>query len=314
MPNRSVTGADLWCFSITTSPEAEDAIAELLAEVSGMTATITHDLPTGRSTIAVYVRPTRFWTARVRRDLALGLASVARSGLRVGPARLRWYSLRPTDWRESWKRHFKPFVIGDRLLVRPSWSRQRPTSGQIEIVLDPGMSFGTGQHPTTAYCLREIVRLCPSNEPASLWDVGTGSGILAIAAARLGYRPVQAMDFDSEAVSIARRNARANGVGRAIEFSTADVTRLSLSRSQGYHVICANLTADLLERSADALGSRLEPGGHLITAGILRTQFPSLRRQLERRGLRLVQTDAEGEWQSGTFRKPTRRGALHRNA
>ena len=139
--------------------------------------------------------------------------------------------MRREDWAESWKRHFKPIEIGDALLVKPSWSKRRPRKNQAVVILDPGLSFGTGQHPTTAFCLREIVRLKlakergrlarefktrhHADEPSALQsflDIGTGSGILAIAAAKLGYQPVHAFDFDAEAVRIARANARANRV------------------------------------------------------------------------------------------------------
>src|SRR5262249_14591442 len=144
--------------------------------------------------------------------LSCGLAAIARTGLGLGPARIRWLPVPLADWRESWKRHFSPRLIGGRLLVRPSWSPSRPGPGQVEIVLDPGLSFGTGQHPTTDYCLSEVVRLRPRGIRRSLWDVGTGSGILAIAAAKLGFGPIEAWDLDPSAVRVAGQNALENRV------------------------------------------------------------------------------------------------------
>jgi ribosomal protein L11 methyltransferase len=319
---------DVWSLSITTSPEAEEAIAELLARISGSPAAIIQDLASGFSTVAIYARPGRFWGPRRGRDFALGLAAIARSGLRIHPARIRWWPLQPTDWRESWKRHFKAFLVGRSLLVRPSWSSRRPAAGQVEVVLNPGMSFGTGQHPTTAYCLREIVRCRPRavpvggvaerrmpttvagdgsraslffQNPSSLRDVGTGSGILAIAAARLGYRPVAALDVDPAAIRVARHNARLNGVAKSIDFATGDLGRMRSSPRPGYTVICANLTADILASHADLLLSSLEPGGLLVVAGILRSQFASVRERFERLGARMVRSRAEAEWHSATF-------------
>ena len=120
--------------------------------------------------------------------------------------------IRHEDWAESWKRHFKPIEIGRRLLIKPSWSRRRPKPHQQVVVLDPGLSFGTGQHPTTAFCLAEVARLVKNAPARSFLDIGTGSGILAIAAARLNYQPIWAFDFDPEAVRMARANAQTNQV------------------------------------------------------------------------------------------------------
>ena len=133
------------------------------------------------------------------------------------------------DWSESWKRHFKALEIGPTLLVKPGWVRRRARKGQAVVVLDPGLSFGTGNHPTTEYCLRALAAGRRDGERQSFWDVGTGSGILAIAAAKLGYAPVVAMDFDAEAVRVARENARRNGVLERVSISRRDITRMTLS-------------------------------------------------------------------------------------
>ena len=115
--------------------------------------------------------------------------------------------LRRENWAESWKRHFKPMEIGGALLIKPGWSRRRARPGQRVVVLDPGLSFGTGHHATTAFAWNNWP---PAAAPArqSFLDMGTGSGILAIAAAKLGYSPVQAFDFDPEAIRVSRANAR----------------------------------------------------------------------------------------------------------
>ena len=131
---------------------------------------------------------------------------------------MRLNKVPPEDWAESWKRHFKPIEIGGDLLILPSWSKRKPKTGQAVVVLDPGLSFGTGQHATTSFCLNEIVKLRRSSKASelSLLDGGTGSGILAIAAAKLGYKPVEAFDFDPVSVRVARANATSNGVNRKV--------------------------------------------------------------------------------------------------
>jgi ribosomal protein L11 methyltransferase len=136
----------------------------------------------------------------------------------------------------------------------------------------------------------------------SFLDIGTGSGILAIAAAKLGYGPVEALDFDSEAVRIARANARKNGVAGKIRFLRQDVTRLPGRSSRRYSVICANLMANLLVAERDRILARLQPDGALVLAGILGTEFARVQEAYEAAGLRLVRGRTEKEWRSGVMR------------
>ena len=132
-------------------------------------------------------------------------------------------------------------------------------------------------------------------------DVGTGSGILSIAAAKLGYRPVQAFDYDSEAVRVARRNAVKNRLSDRLQLKIGDVTRLSLNARVKHDVVCANLFYDLLIANAERLIARVKPGGALVLAGILDTQFAEVQAAFEARGMRLHRTQPQGEWRSGRF-------------
>ena len=181
----------LWKISVTTLAEAEDAVAELLGTAFGQPASSYTDADTrqvtvsqsifrtGQPGLAASKKGTRVWAWN---------GSPA-SGLDIGPGSISLKRIRQEDWAESWKRHFKPLVIGSALLLKPSWSRRRPRKGQAVVVLDPGLSFGTGRHPTTAFCLRQLVARRRRGEAQSCLDIGTGSGILAIAAAKLGYAP-----------------------------------------------------------------------------------------------------------------------------
>jgi ribosomal protein L11 methyltransferase len=182
--------------------------------------------------------------------------------------------------------------------VKPSWSRRKPARGQKVIVIDPGLSFGTGQHPTTRFCLEQIAT---RNREArqSLLDVGTGSGILAIAAAKLGYSPVRAFDFDPAAVRVARENVRKNRV--AVTITRGDITKIPTGLTK-YDVVCANLTADLLEGCAGKLKGFLKRGGWLVLAGILRAQADSVRQSFEKRGFCVTAQNSEGEWESLALR------------
>ncbi len=295
----------VWTLAISTSSEAEDAVGQLLHRATGESPVATHDRRTGLSSVAVYRSDPALGSPTLRASLRDGLRRIAACGLDIGPARITCRRVPPTDWRESWKKHFQPLVVGRRLLVRPSWSRRRPVAGQAELVLDPGLSFGTGQHPTTEFCLREVVRLRPRDpgRPRSLLDAGTGSGILALAAARLGFRPVTAFDFDPEAVDIARGNASANGLAEQVTFTRRDVARLPARPQRPFDVVCANLQSDLLLRHAALLVAQVAPGGHLVLAGILATEFASVQSRFEAPdlGLRLIRHATRREWTSGSF-------------
>jgi ribosomal protein L11 methyltransferase len=165
--------------------------------------------------------------------------------------------------------------------------------------LDPGLSFGTGQHPTTLFCLQQLARFRRRGAEQSFLDIGCGSGILAIAAAKLGYSPVVALDNDPEAVRASRGNIKRNKVRVVVR--RADLTRLPLVPRKRYDVICANLICDLLLKEAERIRNLLKPGGKLVTAGILHREFPEIEKKLQLFNLTLVQSKVDKEWKSGQF-------------
>jgi len=209
--------------------------------------------------------------------------------------------VRREDWAESWKRHFKPIGVGNQLLIKPSWSQRRPRKHQAVVVLDPGLSFGTGQHPTTSFCLGEIARCRKSGTRQSFLDIGTGSGILAIAAAKLGFGPVDALDFDPEAVRTARGNARINRVQAKLKIRPGDATKFSARPARKYDLVCANLISDLLIAERWRIAARLVQGGTLVVAGVLKSEFQEVQAAFEDVGLNLVSSKTEKEWRSGSF-------------
>ena len=284
---------------VTNLPEAEDAVGELLQQLFQVPATVYTDVQTGTSEVCIYLSKPRCWSAAARAELVQRLRDLQGCGLEIGPAQIRTSTLRTKHWAHSWKRHFRPLSIAGRLLIKPSWSRRRPGRGQSVVVLDPGLSFGTGQHPTTFFCLEELVA-CRRPGRQSLLDIGTGSGILAIAAAKLGYDRVEAFDFDAAAVRVARANARRNQV-RSIAFRCQDLTRLPVQSRRKYSVICANLIANLLIAEVGRLSARLERDGTLIVAGILAEEFGQVRQAYEAEGFKLKRSRREGEWRSAGF-------------
>ncbi len=315
----------LWKISVRSLPEAEDAVAELLLDGFNEPAASYLDLETGISTVTVYLAKKPAWP-QAGQLLKAGLTRIRRCGLNIGAGKVSLQKVRRENWAESWKRHFKPIIIGDALLIKPSWSKRRAKKNQAVIILDPGLSFGTGRHPTTSFCLQQLAkqsfkfqvssfkpgqrgRLRNSkpgtrNSKPSLLDIGTGSGILAIAAARLGYAPVDAFDFDPEAVTVARANARRNRVSDKIRIHQADVTKLPQRGAKRFSVVCANLISTLLISEQARIVATVQPGGVLVLAGILQKEFSQVQSAYAQAGFRLIAERAENEWLSGAFVRP----------
>ena len=218
------------------------------------------------------------------------------------------------DWKFSYRRHFKTEAIGSRLLVVPAWEMPQARKGRETIVMDPGLAFGTGKHETTRACLEYIDELSPNHhttQPSnhhttippyhSFLDMGCGSGILSIAAAKLGFRDVAGFDVDQTAVDAAAENADANGVkvclkkfalGRGESFSA------TVPPSDGkYDVVAANILGPLLIRFADEIVRYV--GKRLIISGILTELYPEVLAAYEARGLKEVSRKTFGEWTTG---------------
>jgi ribosomal protein L11 methyltransferase len=282
--------------SVRITAEAEDAVLELLGGVFGRPASIYADTERHTTSAIIYVEK---FTAAQRALVRDGLRRIREAGIDIGSGRISVRRVPRENWAESWKRHFHPLEIGPRLLVLPSWSKQKPKRGQAVVILDPGLSFGTGHHPTTAFCLAQVAARREDARKQRLLDAGCGSGILAIAAAKLGYSPVVAFDFDPEAVRVAKENAQANRV--SFRIAQQDLTKMPRRSTEKFDVVCANLIYDLLIQERDRILARLAPGGTLVLAGILRPQFPKVQRAFEMAGLRLVASRAAKEWRSGAF-------------
>ena len=307
----------LWKISVTTTTEAEDAVVELLSRVFDSAASAYTGAESRKTTVTVYCERPRPALEAKRESLRTGLRQIKSCGLDIGPGRVRMQTIPREDWAESWKRHFRPIAIGKELLIKPSWHQRRPLANQALIVLDPGLSFGTGHHPTTEFCLRELVARremperghSPSGErPRSFLDMGTGSGILAIAAAKLGYSPVYAFDFDPEAVRVARANALANQAGSKIQIARVDLAKLPRRSLRRFDVISANLISTTLIAECRRIVARMKPRGFLALAGVLKSEFHQVQTAYESLGLRLVAGQTENEWRSGTFCRVERPG------
>lgn len=292
----------LWRISITTTIEAEDAVTELLGAILNQTASSHFNVETQISVVSVFGSQKTVLLSNVTKEISAGLKRIKNCGLNVGAEKIKIAKVRPEDWAESWKRHFKAIEIGDALLVKPSWIKRRSRKNQAVVILDPGLSFGTGHHATTSFCLHEIARCRKAGTKQSFLDVGTGSGILAIAAAKLGYKPVRAFDFDPEAVRVASANACVNHITAKLKITRDDLTKSPVYAKQKYDLICANLISNLLIAERGKIAAQLKPGGILVLAGILKAEFSQVRTAFEDLGMKLVASKCGKEWRSGSFR------------
>ena len=289
----------LWRISVATSPEAEDAVAEWLGSTLGGSTSSYFNLETGVSRVSLFSE--KKFPAGVRAEISAGLEQIKSCGLDLGAGKIEIARVKREDWAESWKKHFKAIEIGGALLVKPGWIKRRPRPGQSVVILDPGLSFGTGQHPTTSFCLSEIVRCLKVKTPQSFLDIGTGSGILAIAAAKLGYQPVRAFDFDPESVRVARTNIRVNRVQNQVQLARGNAKKLPVKPTEKFDLVCANLISNLLIAERKRIAGQLNRDGTLVLAGILAVEFLLVQRAFAGLGLKLVASKIENEWRSGSF-------------
>ena len=202
-------------------------------------------------------------------------------------------TVKEEDWANAWKQHYTPIRIGQRVLVCPAWETPRPRPDDILLVMDPGMAFGTGLHPTTRMCL-EIVeeRVQPG---MSVLDLGTGSGILAIAAARLGARPILALDSDEIAVEAARKNSSINKVSDDIQVEKGSLGLLDPDRA--WDLALVNILAPIiLKFFQDGLARHIRPGGTIVLSGIIEEQAPELLDAMEKSQLSLIERRQVKDW------------------
>ncbi len=203
-------------------------------------------------------------------------------------------------WAEKWKENFKPVRIGKRITVKPSWEPYSPAPEEVVLTIDPGQAFGTGTHETTQMCLRFLEETFnDSPAPRRVLDIGTGTGILGIAAARLGASFTLGIDVDPKGVEVAGENARNNGVEDRFHTAT---TPLSCVEGR-YDLILANVLAEILSDLKQEITVRLTPGGKLVLSGILSEKSDSVAAEYEAIGCRLVGKKEEGQWTAFLFRR-----------
>jgi ribosomal protein L11 methyltransferase len=273
-----------------------------LTDFSGRGVIIEEEnVPAGGALIRAYFRPEEYgaWPRQEMQEYIKRLSSYE-----LYPLGLEVRQVAAEDWAEAWKAHFKPLKVTDHLVIRPPWEDYAAQPGETVITIYPGMAFGTGRHASTLLCLRALEQIWEERRPraGSPWqvlDVGTGTGILALAAARYGAE-VLAIDLDPEAVAAALENVRLNDLMERVWVEETPLTALR----QQFALILANITAPDLLQLAEALTARLLSDGVLIISGFLAEDAPTLETRYQGLGLHKTGFFSHEDWGALIFRRP----------
>ena len=296
--------------SVDTSHEATDLVSEILQELGAAGVVIEDpallneyirsglwdytDLKESEETEVVRVKA--YWALDEElegklQNLSERLASLAQHGIDKGAGAVSWKAVADEDWAETWKEFFHTEKIGARTVIKPTWEEYEAKAGEIVVELDPGAAFGTGQHATTSLCIRALEDLVRPG--MTVFDVGTGSGVLAIVAAKLGAKRVEAVDFDPVAVRVARENVRQNGAEDVVRTERSDLLKSVAGKAD---LIIANIIADIIVRLFGEVKGSLAAGGTMLLSGIIEDRLADVVEAAGRHGFSVEKIEQEKGW------------------
>lgn len=298
--------------SIKTTTEAVEAVANILydAGVAGVAIEDPNDFKFEENSELIWdyvdesILPTDFEGAIVKGylpaspdltdkvELIKELVSVLpQYGLDIGLGEVTTIEVSEEDWSTAWKQYYKPTRIGKRLVVKPTWEAYTPQGDELVIEMDPGMAFGTGTHETTAMCMEALEEIIVPQD--IVYDIGCGSGILSITAAKLGAKEVIAIDMDPVAVEVSEKNIQENGVDSLVKVKQGNLTDTLEGKAT---VIVANIIADVIMLLAKELHPFIEKNGTFIASGIILEKVDAVNEVLEAEGFEVVKVNRLGEW------------------
>ena len=296
--------------SVDTSHEAMDLVSEILQELGAAGVVIEDpallneyirsglwdytDLKESEETEVVRVKA--YWALDEELEgklqtLAARLDGLASNGIDKGAGAVSWKAVADEDWAETWKEFFHTEKIGARTVIKPTWEEYEAKAGEIVVELDPGAAFGTGQHATTSLCIRALEDLVRPG--MTVFDVGTGSGVLAIVAAKLGAKRVEAVDFDTVAVRVARENVRQNGAEDVVHTERSDLLKSVAGEAD---LIIANIIADIIVRLFGEVKGSLAAGGTMLLSGIIEDRLADVVEAAGRHGFSVEKIEQEKGW------------------
>ena len=309
--------------SVVTTREGADLIGNVLMELGAAGTEIDDpllvneyidaglwdytDLPRAEDTETVTVRAYLPEDERLEGSLLTlteRVENLRRADVPIGAGTISHTFVADEDWAETWKAYIHTEKIGRRIVVRPTWEEYTPSGDEIVIDLDPGAAFGTGAHATTAMCLRWLEHIvCPGMR---VYDVGCGSGILSIAASKLGAGEIIAMDYDPVAVSVAAENIRQNNTPNVVVFES-DLLAMCAG-AEPAELIIANIVADIIIRLFDQLDAHLAPGGVFLASGIIDDRISDVERVAAEHGYTVLDMTCEKEWAAMIIRRSSELG------
>ncbi len=264
-----------------------------------------NDIPEGDAVMQAYFAEETDM-ARIQAGVKELLEKLPSYGLDPGRGDMSLASIQEEAWAEAWKQYFKPTHVSERLVIKPTWETYEPKPHETIIELDPGMAFGTGTHATTALCMRTLETVVKPGD--HVIDVGTGSGILAVTAIRLGAEHVLALDLDPVAVSSAKENAKLNRLEERITVQLSDLlgalkTEAASPVKLPVQVVVANILAEIIATFVDDVYQALEPGGAYVASGIITSKENLVTEALTKAGFAMESRSEENGWVALVARK-----------
>lgn len=301
--------------TVTTSQEAKEAVADFLyqsganglviedsvpavleADVEDYSEVPEESFPLEEVRLIAYLPMDEQLATKID-SIRLSVAILADFDLDPGKGEVTLAEVEDADWGTAWKAYYKPIPLGKNLLIKPTWE-DVPAEGRVVLELDPGMAFGTGTHPTTVMCLEILETVLKGGE--TVMDVGCGSGILSIAAAKLGAKSVQAFDYDPMAVRVTKENLVQNQVDGLVTARQSDLLQAACGQAD---VIVANIIARIIVLLVPSILRHLAPGGIFIASGIIAEKLPAVLAALDEHGFVVEEDRRDGDWVALTCKR-----------
>ena len=301
--NKNEVDQDWEQINIEVEPQLGEQLAALLDEILPGGAVLEryygdlflHELDQHQGPVRLY----GYFPAKRSQEIKERISSILEnSGHESLLQRLVYSSLANQNWAVAWQERYRPIPVGEALVIVPTWL-ENPYPERIPVWMDPGMAFGSGTHPTTQLSLTLLEKSLTESTPGEMIDLGCGSGVLSIAAAKLGVEKVLGVDIDLDAVQVSHENARTNAVSTHVEFKAGSIQEImSLGEGvKGASLVVANIIAPILEDLFDeGLGALVFPGGKIILSGILKEQLPAILSCLKRAGFKPPEIQQQEEW------------------
>ena len=307
-----------WCeVSIQTTHEATEIIAEIFRDLGASGVVIEDpelvndyitsgkwdytDIPIATETEVVtekaYLPVNGELDGRLK-SFELELAALKERGVSIAPGIITTCELQDEDWSDTWKQYFHVEKPGERIVIKPTWESYEAKEGELVVELDPGAAFGTGTHATTSMCIKELERLVKPG--MTVFDVGTGSGILSIISAKLGAKDIQAVDYDDSVIKIVEENLAQNNVQDIVSVAQSDLMQNVHGKA---NLVIANIIADIIIRLFDQLDEHLEEDGTLLTSGIIEDRIDDVIDAADAHGYQVVKRLENKGWACITFKR-----------